>query len=910
MKIALVLPAEGSQNLGNTMICESTERLLRRISFIGEVERFSFLRRPSHEELERLNQCDLAIFVGTNIFQPHVLGWEWQPEDWRQVHIPYWLYGVGYSGPLKNDPQEICPPMVELISWAAGAEGLGVRDPQTVRWLSSFYIDSELIGCPVLAYADSFSQITPGEGRPVLAVREILLHSPGEEAQAAQRVMIDWFFEKYPDGVAIAQEPADLKLLEGRPILTRFEDIIEALAQARFVFTARLHAGMIALSFGRPAVFLAHDTRVASFCEMIGLPMRELSFAGLAESIKAIHTIERGDLDEFQESVPQILCFRQRLEEFLKASLQISPRGRERLLSTLIRLQAHLQQLRAGRAQLQAKGRELSELRAQLQAKDRELSELQAQLQAKDRELSELQVQLQARDHQLSELQSQLQARDRELSELRQTLTQIYSSLGWMMLQQAWGFVEWALPPGTRRRSLLVRALRAIKVLLQEGFGGLWRRLRQRLRSPQEVSQPSQALQAQDQGLDLLQIPPKAKSPGDKLSLMVVIPTMGAGGMERCAEVLLKNFNRETFELELMQIFDRKPFYHIPEDITVYILERYRQPQVSGAIAHSFPEMQSRYSDELAWLEATAYKLALLIRRRQPDIILAQDFYASAIVLIAKQYLPEQFKIIGSLHNQYSHFLQTVEHGDLYAAMIRRYFNQADRIIAVSQGIAQDLSENFGVRPELIAVIPNPVDLDQIRTLAEEPITEHCWFSEELPICLFVGRLSAQKGVEYLLQAMALARPLKKFRCVIIGDGEKRSELEALVKQLKLTEDIAFLGRQSNPFKFMHRATCFVLPSIVEGLPYVIPEAMACGCPIIATDCAPGVRELLGGGERGLLVPPKDPTALAEALLKALSNSELRQALQERGLQYVQEFSAEKIVKQYEELIQTVLTQQ
>jgi hypothetical protein len=56
------------------MICESTERLLRRISFIGEVERFSFLRRPSHEELERLNQCDLAIFVGTNIFQPHVLG--------------------------------------------------------------------------------------------------------------------------------------------------------------------------------------------------------------------------------------------------------------------------------------------------------------------------------------------------------------------------------------------------------------------------------------------------------------------------------------------------------------------------------------------------------------------------------------------------------------------------------------------------------------------------------------------------------------------------------------------------------------------------------------------------------------------------------------------------------------------
>ena len=884
MKIALVLPAEGSQNLGNTMICESTERLLRRVSFVGEVERFSFLRRPSREELERLNQCDLAIFVGTNIFQPHVLGWEWQPEDWRQVHIPYWFYGVGYSGPLKGDPQEICPPMVELISWAAGAEGLGVRDPQTVRWLSSFRIDSELIGCPVLAYTDSFSKITPGKGRPVLAVRELLLHSPSEEARAAQRVMIDWFFEKYPDGVAIVQEPADLKLLEGRPILTQLEDIIEALAQARFVLTARLHAGMIALSLGRPAVFLAHDTRVASFCEMIGLPMRELSFAGLTESIKAIQAIERGNLDEFQESVPRILYFRQRLEEFLKASLQVSSRGRERLLSTLTRLQAHMQQLQAERAQLQAQ--------------DRELSELQTRLQAQDQELARLQEQLQAKDQELSKLQAQLQAQDRELSQLRQIVTQIYSSLGWMMLQRAWGFVEWALPPGTRRRSLFVRALRAVKILLQEGFGGLWRRLRQK---------PHHTKQVQDQGLDPLQLPPKSK--GDKLSLMVVIPTMGAGGMERCAEVLLKNFNRETFELELVQIFDRKPFYHIPEDIIVHSLERYRQPSVSSTLAHSFPEMQSRYSDELAWLDATAYKLALLIRRRQPDIILAQDFYASAIVLIAKQYLPERLKIIGSLHNQYSHFLQTVEHGDLYAAMIRRYFNQADRIIAVSQGIAQDLSENFGVRPELIAVIPNPVDLNQIRTLAKEPITEHRWFSEEIPICLFVGRLTAQKGVEYLLQAMALARPLKKFRCVIIGDGEKRSELEALVEQLKLTEEIAFLGRQSNPFKFMHRATCLVLPSIVEGLPYVIPEAMACGCPILATDCAPGVRELLGKDERGLLVPPKDPAALAEALLKLLFNSELRQALQERGLQYVQEFSAEKIVKQYEELIQTVLTQ-
>lgn len=218
---------------------------------------------------------------------------------------------------MQGDPREICEETKELVNWSRRAEAIGVRDPHTLRWLKGFGVQSELIGCPVIAYADASPGIALGEGKPVLAVRQILLHGPGEETVAAQQTMIDWFFREYPDGVCVAQELADLSLLEGKPVVTDFEEIVHVLSQARFVLSTRLHAGMMALVLGRPAVFLAHDTRVASFCEMVRLPSRKLTFEGLKEAIHAIRAIEQGDLAEFGLAVTRIPFFRERLERFL-----------------------------------------------------------------------------------------------------------------------------------------------------------------------------------------------------------------------------------------------------------------------------------------------------------------------------------------------------------------------------------------------------------------------------------------------------------------------------------------------------------------------------------------------------------------------------------------------------------------
>ena len=394
-----------------------------------------------------------------------------------------------------------------------------------------------------------------------------------------------------------------------------------------------------------------------------------------------------------------------------------------------------------------------------------------------------------------------------------------------------------------------------------------------------------------------------AGSKRDEVNLVVVVPSMSAGGMERCASILLQHFGRKGIRPQLVTIFDREPFYRIPPDVPVHVLERYSQPPAYGSLISQFPRHAARLSNELNWFEATAYKLALLLQKQQPDVILSQGFYASLIVLISRHQMPRDIKIIASLHNQKSVFLPMSPYAGLYEDFIRHFFNDADSVVTVSRGIAQDGIDNYGLLAEKAVVIHNPLDLEQIGRLALAPVTEHTCFSEDAPVLLFVGRLTRQKGLDCFLRAVALARRDIELRCVLVGDGELRPELEALARQLGITQEVVLLGQQTNPFKFMRRADCLILPSVVEGLPYVIAEAMACGCPIIATDCAPGVRELLADGARGLLIPPGDPHALAEAISRVLRDDRLREKFHRAGIRHAQEFAVDKIVSQYEQLI-------
>jgi glycosyltransferase involved in cell wall biosynthesis len=188
----------------------------------------------------------------------------------------------------------------------------------------------------------------------------------------------------------------------------------------------------------------------------------------------------------------------------------------------------------------------------------------------------------------------------------------------------------------------------------------------------------------------------------------------------------------------------------------------------------------------------------------------------------------------------------------------------------VSKGVADDLALLIGLSRDRIDVIYNPVVSDNLLLKAQEPI-DHPWFAAgEPPVILSVGRLSPQKDQAMLLRAFAKVRKSIPARLIILGDGDERAALEALARNLHIESDVAVPGFVENPFAYMNKSAVFALSSKYEGLPGVLIQAMACGCPVVSTNCPSGPAEILDGGKYGPLVPVGDEDAMAAALRQKL----------------------------------------
>lgn len=188
--------------------------------------------------------------------------------------------------------------------------------------------------------------------------------------------------------------------------------------------------------------------------------------------------------------------------------------------------------------------------------------------------------------------------------------------------------------------------------------------------------------------------------------------------------------------------------------------------------------------------------------------------------------------------------------------LVKVLYPKADLIIAVSYGVKQSLI-NHGIKEEKIKVIYNPYPIDEIRELAKEPLGSY----EEIfkhPVLITAGRLTKPKGQWYLLRVFkALEEKHKDLKLVILGEGELKDYLVKLSEELglktyvwdrdKLSEsfDVYFLGFQKNPFKFIARSKLFIFPSLWEGFPNALVEAMACGVCVVSSNCKSGPREIL-----------------------------------------------------------------
>ncbi|KST62780.1 glycosyltransferase [Mastigocoleus testarum] len=356
--------------------------------------------------------------------------------------------------------------------------------------------------------------------------------------------------------------------------------------------------------------------------------------------------------------------------------------------------------------------------------------------------------------------------------------------------------------------------------------------------------------------------------------IAIFLRTLNGGGAERVCLNLAQFFLQQNLKVDMVLARAEGPLLkQLPPDIRLIDLQG-----------------QSKFSIPL--------KLAKYLRFEKPASLLAALHYPCEIAILAKHIARVSTRIIVSERNTISVEAKRIPRLSVrltpFAA--RLFYPFADNIVAVSEGVAEDLANVTHLPRERIDLIYNPVLTSETFIRAKEAV-HHPWFQPgEPPVILAVGRLKPQKDYPTLLRAFALVRKMRRCRLVILGDGSEKYNLKNLISELGLEKDVYMEGFVDNPYAYMSKANAFVLSSLWEGLGNVLIEAMACGCPVISTDCPSGPKEILAGGKYGELTPVGDPKAMAEAILKVLSGN-TKQIDSDWLNQFTLEYSAEKYLK-------------
>jgi glycosyltransferase involved in cell wall biosynthesis len=349
----------------------------------------------------------------------------------------------------------------------------------------------------------------------------------------------------------------------------------------------------------------------------------------------------------------------------------------------------------------------------------------------------------------------------------------------------------------------------------------------------------------------------------------------GQGGVERMLVHLIQGFCAEGVEIDLLLV------------------------RSQGALLDALPPGVRCIRLGTRHTLLAAITLARWLRRERPPVLLAVKDRAGRAAVLARALARTRTRLVLRLGTNLSAALSSdnVLQRWLRVLPIRLLYPAIDRIIAVSEGVADDIAR-IARRPRaLIAVIRNPVITPRLQALASEPCP-HPWLAAErsFAVVIAAGRLQRQKDFPTLMRAFHQVARERDCRLLIIGDGRGRDGLITLANTLGLELGVAgnidLPGYQPNLYAWLARADLFVLSSAWEGSPNVLTEALALGIPAVATDCPSGPREILANGRYGPLVPVGDSEALAAAMLATLADPLPAATLQQAVTDYTQAASA------------------
>jgi glycosyltransferase involved in cell wall biosynthesis len=397
--------------------------------------------------------------------------------------------------------------------------------------------------------------------------------------------------------------------------------------------------------------------------------------------------------------------------------------------------------------------------------------------------------------------------------------------------------------------------------------------------------------------------------------IALFMPGLGGGGVERVMFNLARVCMERGYRVDLLVCRNEGSF------------QKQIPPQLNVIALRSFPDWWARLLILVAdpkgvktWLQSIFLPfqgfeqfrcfpdLLRYLRRERPAALLSAMTKPNFMAVWARQLVGAPKRVVVSEHNTFSRILDSpskknrLRRRRLLPPMVKHVYSGADTIVAVSNGVATDLTLTTGILRERITTIYNPIVTPQLVGQAAAPL-DHPWLQPGAPpLVLGVGRLHEQKDFPTLLKAFARVRAKQAAHLMILGEADAKhatfqSELMTLAAQLGIVPDVALLGFVANPFAYLARADLFVLSSAWEGLPSVLIEALACGCPVVSTDCPSGPREILENGKYGPLVPVGDDVALAEAMLSVLHTPPDRDWLRSRGVLFAVNHVADRYLE-------------
>ena len=356
------------------------------------------------------------------------------------------------------------------------------------------------------------------------------------------------------------------------------------------------------------------------------------------------------------------------------------------------------------------------------------------------------------------------------------------------------------------------------------------------------------------------------------MKILFIVPSLARGGAERVVVRLSKELSKEN-EVDIL-IYRNRIEYEVPRSANVHVL------QTEGI------SMLSRMKNTFIRTK----EIRKLLSERHYDVVVSflgnlPPILSGRRVIVSVRNNPLKFPLLAKLQ------LYTFYH-----------FPNVVKVVAVSEKLSEILRKNFFL--EKSVCIPNPIDLEEVEEKIKAVPPPF-----DFPYILSVGRLHPQKNFQLLIKAYARSGLRRKYRLVILGEGNERAKLQKLISKLSLEGKVLLPGKVSNPYIYMRHAKFFVLSSDYEGFPNALIEALACGTPVIATRCDTGPEEIIQQEKNGLLVPVRDEEALANAMERLDGDQGLYTRCKNYSRESIRKFDIKIITQKWISLFEEVINE-